>query len=142
MNANTQQTHERGVSPVVGVALLIAIAVILAAVIGAVVLGIGVGMADAPQTSLEFEEDEGDLVVSHTGGDTLSDGEVVVRGDVSDEDPLNGDLSAGESQTIVDLDAAGAEEGDKINVVWQDPNGNDESVVASYTVQNSYIGGE
>ena len=60
---------ERGVSPVIGVILMVAITVILAAVIGSFVLGIGGDVEAAPQASLTI--DDGNLV--HNGGDTLND---------------------------------------------------------------------
>lgn len=51
-------TDDRAVSPVVGVALLIAIAVILAPVVGAVAFGLNTSSTDAPQASLTFEQDD------------------------------------------------------------------------------------
>lgn len=63
-----QQLDDRGVSPVIGVILMVAITVILAAVIGSFVLGIGGDVEEAPQASLTIED--GKLV--HNGGDSLS----------------------------------------------------------------------
>lgn len=131
MNWFTTPTEDRAVSPVVGVALLIAIAVILAAVIGAVVLGIGVGMAEAPQASLEFEEvDDSTLAISHEGGDALDGDEIVLRGDFGDEvdDPGFNELRAGDSEELAD----DVGPNDEVSIVWQDPNSDDESVLATY----------
>ena len=150
MNWFTPPTEDRAVSPVVGVALLIAIAVILAAVIGAVVLGIGVGMAEAPQASLAFEatEDNGDydeLKIEHTGGDALPADEFVLRGDgLAEEYELDDwhnageTLSAGETATIDfdDTDGPEADEPGEVSVVWQDPNSDDESVIGSTTLDD------
>ncbi|MFW5922479.1 MAG: type IV pilin [Halodesulfurarchaeum sp.] len=58
---------DRGVSPVIGVILMVAITVILAAVIGSFVLGIGGDVEEAPQASLTI--DGNDLV--HQGGDSF-----------------------------------------------------------------------
>ena len=58
---------DRGVSPVIGVILMVAITVILAAVIGSFVLGIGGDVEAAPQASLSI--DDGKLV--HEGGDAI-----------------------------------------------------------------------
>src|SRR6056297_1436136 len=56
MKATTNTaTDERGVSPVIGVILMVAITVILAAVIGSFVLGIGGEVQESPQVSLAFE---------------------------------------------------------------------------------------
>lgn len=121
------QNDERAVSPVVGVALLIAITVILAAVIGGVVLGLGNSSADAPQASLQFEYDDTDgLTISHEGGDTLKAENVVVRGNASMT--FNG-LAAGESQTNSSVTLS---PGDEVSVVWQDPNSNGEAIIGTF----------
>lgn len=63
---------ERGVSPVIGVILMVAITVILAAVIGSFVLGIGGDIQETPQASLSMEDaGSGNVTVTHQGGDTL-----------------------------------------------------------------------
>jgi flagellin-like protein len=71
---------DRGVSPVIGVILMVAITVILAAVIGSFVLGIGGDVEATPQASLSFSA--GNDQISHNGGDTLESGEyhVVIQG--------------------------------------------------------------
>lgn len=128
MNVRKLLTDERAVSPVVGVALLIAITVILAAVIGGVVLGLGTSSAEAPQASLQFEYDAStdDLTISHEGGDELKKDNVVVRGNASVS--LGTDLAAGQSQTNSSVSLSA---GDEVNVVWQDPNSNDEAVIGT-----------
>jgi len=80
--------EERGVSPVIGVILMVAITVILAAVIGTFVLGLGDQVSQtAPQATLSPEGTqsvEGDvaIVLSHGGGDDIQSGEtdIVVDG--------------------------------------------------------------
>ena len=121
--------EERAVSPVVGVALLIAITVILAAVIGGVVLGIGPTGVDAPQAQLNAEfssTDDTNVTISHNGGDELS-GEVVVLNQSGDQIGNVSGLSAGKSKTISDDSNV-----TKVTVVWQDPNSNSESVIAEF----------
>ena len=92
------EESDRGVSPVIGVILMVAITVILAAVIGTFVLDIGANIDEpAPTADLEIEDakhnyddtavtETQDLVkIVHQGGDTL-DGEslkIVVRNDTS-----------------------------------------------------------
>ncbi|MBX0297867.1 type IV pilin [Haloarcula nitratireducens] len=70
---------DQGVSPVIGVILMVAITVILAAVIATFVLGLGENLSStAPQASFSFDyENNGGgaadkLVVTHDGGDTIS----------------------------------------------------------------------
>ncbi len=80
---------DRGVSPVIGVILMVAITVILAAVIGTFVLGLGDSLQQAPQSQISVADadaespvegsDEGILTISHDGGDALADGEYRVR---------------------------------------------------------------
>ena len=126
-------TDERAVSPVVGVALLIAIAVILAAVIGAVVLGLGSGGVDTPQAQLEADFDTTNNIVTldHNGGDPLSaDNVKVVNRDTGSETFLSSELTAGQSQDV-NLAVANGEE---VAVVWEDPNSDSETVLETFTV--------
>ena len=122
---------ERAVSPVVGVALLIAIAVILAAVIGAVVLGLGTTGAETPtaQLSADFDGDGDVMELNHEGGDSLVAEEIAVIVDGEREgtvDELAGGvgaedtLGAGERW---DLDNVGIDDEDTVGIVWEDPNG-------------------
>jgi flagellin-like protein len=95
-------SSDRGVSPVIGVILMVAITVILAAVIGAFVLEIGDQQETAPRTSFDSEQAtnfyvgctgcKGDntrnateVVLTHAGGDVLgvSQTQVKVNGNAS-----------------------------------------------------------
>ena len=116
--------EDRAVSPVVGVALLIAITVILAAVIGGVVLGIGTGGAETPQAQLSADFDSGNVTISHNGGEPLDADEVVVLDDTSDPTDEFDGLTAGESTTI--------DVGNSATVIWQDPNSDSETVLAEF----------
>jgi flagellin-like protein len=58
---------ERGVSPVIGVILMVAITVILAAVIGSFVLGLGQNTQKAPQASLTISDNENEFSTGGTG---------------------------------------------------------------------------
>lgn len=128
-------TDDRAVSPVVGVALLIAITVILAAVIGGVVLGLGTGSADAPQASLQFEYNSSgsdQLTISHKGGDAIDANNTELRasGDITVNDAFDSDLAAGESRDFATDGNATA--GDEVSVVWMDPNSDDEAVIGTF----------
>ena len=64
MNLVENLTNEnRGVSPVVGVILMVAITVILAAVIGTFVLDLGSNVQQNPQAGVTFSEEGTDVVV-------------------------------------------------------------------------------
>lgn len=118
--------EESGVSPVIGVILMVAITVILAAVIGAFVLGLGDDLEDGtgPQASLSFEDtDAATVTVTHNGGDDLEG--ITVEGDNTyniDTDPL----TAGQDAAISISDGSYFTSGDKINLVV------DDTVVGSY----------
>jgi len=75
MNLKELFTEDRGVSPVIGVILMVAITVILAAVIGAFVLQIGGDLGEsAPQASISISDTNADANTTqlrHGGGDTI-----------------------------------------------------------------------
>ncbi|GAB7014011.1 type IV pilin [Halolamina salina] len=83
--------EDRGVSPVIGVILMVAITVILAAVIGTFVLGLGDSLNQAPQSTLNAEDAPADFndslasgsaafEISQNGGDAipLADARIVI----------------------------------------------------------------
>ena len=81
-----QTDEERAVSPVIGVILMVAITVILAAVIASFVLGLGDSQEVAPTATFDFnyDADNSQLTITHTGGDNVRSDELYVRGtDVS-----------------------------------------------------------
>jgi flagellin-like protein len=87
---------DRGVAPVVGVALMIAITTLLAASVGVMATGMSSGaLVDVPQAGFEVEFEntppgEADaLSVVHVGGDAVDRGNLrfVVRGAVADDGP-------------------------------------------------------
>jgi len=68
---------DRGVSPVIGVILMVAVTVVLAAVVGTFVLDLGQAAGgDTPSASLRVTVDapENNLTITHSGGDGLLDG--------------------------------------------------------------------
>jgi len=75
MNIKELLTEDRGVSPVIGVILMVAITVILAAVIGAFVLGLGdQASTSAPQAQISVDDvdaDANNVTLRHSGGQTL-----------------------------------------------------------------------
>ena len=140
MNLKELFTEDRGVSPVIGVILMVAITVILAAVIGAFVLGLGDQASNtAPQASFSFDyndTDPGEVTVTHEGGDTIPDGELNVSVSAQNGDnstSWDGDASAGTSQGITAGD--GSEnllEGDTVRVVWS--SGDSSNTLRSFDV--------
>jgi len=100
---------DRGVSPVIGVILMVAITVILAAVIGTFVLGLGDSLEQAPQAQLDAEASSDDIIINHNGGDALPQSDITIRvadssGNVSDVSvggyDSNDELAVGGSLTV------------------------------------------
>ncbi len=124
---------ERGVSPVIGVILMVAITVILAAVIAAFVLGFGAGAEAAPQASISIDADAdgNNVTIEHLSGDSIDYEELFLRGEL-DEYALTEDFEAGEtlsSGDIITFEANEFAENDTINLVWD--NGDDSAQLAS-----------
>ena len=109
--------HERAISPVIGVTLLVAITVILASVAGVVLLGIG--DSDEPTPNLTFAiEPAGDdaVLVTMTGGETVSGEELTLYGVTeSDRDAFaGGEVRADTGVTVTPTD-------DEIEIFYNDP---------------------
>ena len=141
MNLKELFTEDRGVSPVIGVILMVAITVILAAVIGAFVLGLGDQASNtAPQASFSFDyDDEGDgnVTVTHEGGDTIPEGElnVSVSGNAEGSESWGEEATAGSTKELQGdsggIDGAFAE-GDTVRVVWS--SGDSSNTLRTFTV--------
>jgi len=124
-------TDDEGVSPVIGVILMVAITVILAAVVGSFALGLDESTpSPAPQASFSFEWDDSadEVTVTHTGGDTITGDNLVLRGDSSDDTIFDGDtVQAGSSDT------SGSYSNDEtVQLVWQSPDDQSTQILATY----------
>jgi flagellin-like protein len=130
-------SDDRGVSPVIGVILMVAITVILAAVIGAFVLGLGDSLSNnAPQASFDFDPgNSGNGAIVMTGGDELDGTNVKVT--------VGGSTEVYERNTPVvpdpitagtDLMTNGGSFGpdDTVRVIWTSPNGGNSAVIGRY----------
>jgi flagellin-like protein len=133
------QNNDRGVSPVIGVILMVAITVILAAVIGTFVLGLGDQLGDsAPQATFSSDNatvGSGNISfeVTKTGGEDLDPTEIflVIDGerigtvsneiDGSIEDPWR----TGTTARFVDKGSENYTSGDNVDIrLVHDPSGN------------------
>ena len=115
-------SDDRGVSPVIGVILMVAITVILAAVIGAFVLELGSSVAtEQPQASFDFEFNGSNVTVTHQSGSEIDNSSISVVLDKSDYNWSDDDgiITAGESMNI-SKDNVSA---DTVQVVWNGENG-------------------
>lgn len=121
LRATASGDDDRGVSPVIGVILMVAITVILAAVIATFVLGLGEQVSQtAPQANFDFDV-EGDgsgvdtLTVSHTGGQTIDRENIKINvgGSVAYEDGSEkGNFSSTNSNFDTEIGA-----GDQVELV-------------------------
>ena len=115
-------SDDRGVSPVIGVILMVAITVILAAVIGAFVLELGSSVAtEQPQASFDFEVDGSNATVTHQSGSEIDNSSISVVLDKSDYNWSDDDgiITAGESMNISEYNGGA----DTVQVVWNGENG-------------------
>lgn len=111
---------ERGVSPVVGVALLIAITVILAAVIGFVVLDTSTSTTKAKNARLDFDG-SGPTTISHQGGDEFNTSNVIVKVNGVNKGNLSSYSVDGSTFDTGDSFTVSTNSSDTVSVVWDDP---------------------
>jgi len=154
MISKTKQ--DTGVSPVVGVILMVAITVILAAVIAGFVLDLGSSISEDADAAVSFDQsynfaDESYTMdintVEMTNADFLyvespvndssegdDDENVEISGDIEASDNVDGDVAlatdAGHSIEISDLEA-----GDEVQVIGV--LSGDETVIATQTIQDT-----
>lgn len=145
-------TDDTAVTPVIGIILMIALAVVLAAVVGGFALGLADGVdTNPPQASFTFEHSDTDpdtLEIRHVaGGEAVGNQLTVnVRDATGDDDgtynwrtDLGGgtDVGAGDSITISasnvggdgDLDLNGA----TVKIFWTSANGDSTARLATWT---------
>lgn len=119
-------TDDRGVSPVIGVILMVALTVILATVLGTVVLDFASGVSEQPpQAAFDYEFEQENVTITHVSGDEIDNeslevqiGEKQVLAD-SVDDGWSDTVTAGDSVTI-NRTAAGASR-ETIRIIWQNP---------------------
>lgn len=120
---NKYRLDNRGVSPVIGVILMVAITVILAAIIGVFVFDFGSSVSESPPQAqfsmIDGETDE--KVLTHEGGDTIDKNRISVLVDgepATFNSEFNESISSGNSATI---DVSGAT--NEVRIVWESSNG-------------------
>jgi len=107
---NSVSSDNRGVSPVIGVILMVAITVILAAVIGGFVLGLGGDLQSAPQAQISISAaGNGAVDISHDGGDAMASADLVVSdgsNSINFETVHGDEFAVGETETVTGLTQA------------------------------------
>ena len=137
--------NERGVSPVIGVILMVAITVILAAVIGAFVLGLGDQVSEtAPTATIDYEFDNADgVTLSHEGGAELDNSTISINinGSVAPTTGWDGNdddmISAGDTITLESISAPCGDgesdnfaSGNTVRVIWQGDSGSSSTIAS------------
>jgi flagellin-like protein len=146
-NLFDETDDSRAVSPVIGVILMVAITVILAAVIGTFVLGLGDSVESAPQASFDFELSEdtgtnGNLNITHRGGDTIQNSSIEIRTNgtdvtntVTDTEITSGPGSEiGAGDTIV-IDIKADLSGETVDIVYIREGASD--IIATYDIPSN-----
>lgn len=122
----TSSSDDRGVSPVIGVILMVALTVILATVLGTVVLDFASGVSEQPpQAAFDYEFEGENVTITHISGDRIDNatlkvqiGEKRVLGD-SVDDGWSDTITAGDSVKI-NRTAVGANK-NTVRIIWQNP---------------------
>ncbi len=130
-------SNNRGVSPVIGVILMVAITVILAAVIGGFVLGLGGDLQSAPQAQISIDSAGNNAIeISHDGGDAIAAADLLITDDgtysstLTDAGYGEDELAVGDSYTVTGV---GADTDLTVKLIHQPS----ESVIAEATVDTS-----
>ncbi len=125
----------RGVSPVIGIVLMVGITVLLAAAMAAFVLGMGTSTGVAPYADWQFSYADNNLTVTHGGGDPVDGSAVLLMGQaIIEEDTLDdvhpGRWHAGTSGTVK-IDPAVDDR--TIRLVFA-PGGGDRTILAEWVI--------
>lgn len=131
---------EKGVSPVIGVILMVAITVILAAVIGTFVLGLGDSLQQAPQAQLEASSNGANSVtISHNGGDALTVADVKVTIGTNSDLSFKDDTSSFSSDEFAVGDSANFTESSISGGSGDDISGSDIQVTVIHEPSESIL---
>lgn len=140
MNSNSITrlvTDDDAASPVIGVILMVAVAVVLAAIIGGFVLGIGSEQKSAPQATIlyDYDHDAGTVTIYHDGGQELDAAAITVTESGSSDGITV--TSGVDTFSAGDVIASGSyEPGEEIAVVWNNYEGESSSIIEESEAPN------
>jgi len=119
--------EDRGVSPVIGVILMVAITVILAAVIATFVMNMGPSETTMPNAQWTFDEDGSTVTVEHNGGGAVDGANLRVESDGGDPVTVSGssEFTAGDS---IDVDG----DPSSVQVIWENPDSDETQIMAEW----------
>jgi len=138
----SSSSDDRGVSPVIGVVLMVALTVILATVLGTVVLDFASGVGERPpQAVFDYERNSADeITVTHVSGERINHNRlrITVGGDEVYPDDSDSDISkTGWASPIgvgdtVDIEHSGADGGDTVRIIWKNPSGQSANTLSTW----------
>lgn len=131
-SGDEQRSTDRGVTPVVGVVLMVGLTVVLASVVGAMTFS----MADeelqepAPTVGVSFQYDESanTVTIRHEEGPPLERANLAVVRDGGTTSLSGGSVTAGDSVATISYTP-----GERILLVWERPGGGSSTVIAAST---------
>jgi len=126
--------EDRGVSPVIGVILMVAITVILAAVIATFVMNMGPTETTMPNAQWSFDEDSsGNVVIEHNGGGEVDPSNIQIdydAGSIAGTDSsafdTTTDLTAGSETSAL------AHGGNEVQIIWENPDSGETQIMAEW----------
>jgi len=121
--------EDRGVSPVIGVILMVAITVILAAVIATFVMNMGPSENTMPNAQFDFEDDGGDTILVHDGGEAVPKDEISISATSSSpslNSAISDDFTASDK---VAPDSGGFTSGETVTITWENPNSDETQIL-------------
>ncbi|WP_159900761.1 type IV pilin [Salinirussus salinus] len=144
LRATVSGDDDRGVSPVIGVILMVAITVILAAVIATFVLGLGEQVSQtSPQINVDWNQSTDNLGntpstysvgATHDGGATVNGGNInISASDATNINPKVGAESEVQSGELFAV-ANGLADGDNVRLIWESDDGGTTATLSDYTV--------
>lgn len=135
---NIRNIDNRGVSPVIGVILMVAITVILAAVIGAFVLGFAGNLSDTPPTaqfSYDYDDGEGEIEITHEGGEFINTNQLeITRNGNPTDNQFSDTYDTIETGDSLVLDESGIATGDEIRIIWEASSGDRSQTLSEFTL--------
>ncbi|ACV10977.1 Protein of unknown function DUF1628 [Halorhabdus utahensis DSM 12940] len=125
--------EDRGVSPVIGVILMVAITVILAAVIATFVMNMGPTETTMPNAQWNFDEDgSNNVIIEHNGGGEVDPSNIQIKHNSGTTD---GTASNAFGSTEI---TAGAKTdplthgGNEVQIIWENPDSGETQIMADW----------
>lgn len=139
-----QESKEKGVTPVVGIVLIVAITVTIAGIIGGFALELGEKQETTPQAVWDWQQNGNAVVLTHDGGDKVDGSNLYIskkgtstKDRWTDSSGINGpkELTAGMGAKITNTDTTFTfSNGDTMQLIWQGDTGNS-NILSSYVVK-------